>query len=243
MTSAIEVQALSRRFGTIRAVHAVSLQIRSGALHGLVGPNGAGKTTTLRCICGLVRPDEGIIRVAGHDAVRRPDEVRRTIGLMPQENCLYGDLSIRENLWFFARLFGLKRPVFDERVERLMHITRLARFMDRRADALSGGMYKKLALSCALLHRPPILILDEPTNGVDPVSRRELWELLYELVADGTTVLIATAYLDEAERCHQVTLLAEGTVVADGEPDRLTEAVRAASFEEAFLTYTRRVRS
>ena len=235
---AIQVQDLSRSFGTISALRGIDLEIEAGSLYGLIGPSGAGKSTALRCISGLVRPDRGHIEVFGHDPSTAPERVRETIGLMPQEHCLYGDLSIRENLWFFARLFGLSRAVFEERTERLMDITRLKRFMSRRADALSGGMYKKLALSCALLHRPPALLLDEPTNGVDPVSRRELWDLLYELVAEGTTVLVTTAYLDEAERCHQVALIADGLIVARGEPDELTRASGSGHFEDAFLHYT-----
>lgn len=238
MNVALTTRDLSRRFGSIEALRGVSFHVERSSLHGLIGPTGAGKTTALRCICGLVRPDGGTSQVLGRDPFRDAAQVRSSIGLMPQENCLYGDLSIRENLWFYARLFGLDRKTFGERSERLMHITRLGRFMDRRADALSGGMYKKLALSCALLHRPPILLLDEPTNGVDPVSRRELWDLLYELVDEGTTILVATAYLDEAERCHQVTLLARGAVVAEGEPIDLTQQVDAQGFEEAFLIYT-----
>lgn len=238
MKAAIAIRGLRRSFGPVVAVDALDLEVERGSLHGLIGPNGAGKTTTLRMVAGLVRPDAGAIEVMGADPVRRPDDVRERIGLMPQEQCLYGDLSISENLWFFGQLFGLDREAFRERVDRLMRVTRLGRFMDRRADALSGGMYKKLALACALLHRPPILLLDEPTNGVDPVSRRELWDLLYELVDEGMTVVTATAYLDEAERCHRVSLVSHGRLLTEGDPGELTRAVEAQSFEEAFLIYT-----
>ncbi len=240
MTTAIHTEGLRRYFGPRVAVDGLDLEVQQGALHGLIGPNGAGKTTTMRLISGLMLPDAGRIEVLGADPRREPDLVRERIGLMPQEQCLYGDLSIEENLRFFGRLFGLSRDQYRERVERLMEVTRLGRFMARRADALSGGMYKKLALACALLHRPPILLLDEPTNGVDPVSRRELWDLLYELVDEGTTVLVSTAYLDEAERCHRVTLLSDGRRVVEGDPVALTGAVAATSFEDAFLTYLER---
>ncbi|MEL6185609.1 MAG: ABC transporter ATP-binding protein [Myxococcota bacterium] len=238
MPAAIEVRGLVRRFGSRTALDGIDLVVPDGDLHGLIGPNGAGKTTTLRCICGLVGRDTGSVEVRGADPEEDPRQVRDVIGLMPQEHCLYGDLSIGENLSFFGRLFGLDRKTFRDRTARLMEITRLGPFWDRRASKLSGGMYKKLALSCALLHRPPMLLLDEPTNGVDPVSRRELWDLLYELGEEGTTVLVATAYLDEAERCHRTTLLSEGRVVATGEPFDLTREVGASSFEEAFLIYT-----
>ena len=237
--NAIEITDLGRRFGTVAALDGIDMTVRAAELHGLIGPNGAGKTTTVRCIAGLVRPDRGQVLVMGTDPEAAPEIVRHIIGLMPQEHCLYGDLSIGENLWFFGRLFGLERSTFRSRVDRLMDITRLGGFWNRRADALSGGMYKKLALSCALLHRPDVLLLDEPTNGVDPVSRRELWTLLYELVDDGSTVLVATAYLDEAERCHRVTLLADGRVVAAGDPLELTRASGEANFEAAFLAHTR----
>lgn len=235
---AIEAQSLERRFGAVRALNGVDLTIEDAELHGLVGPNGAGKTTTLRCISGLVRPDAGQVFVRGADPERSAAKVRELIGLMPQEHCLYGDLTIGENLLFFGRLFSIDKATFRNRVDRLMEITRLGRFWDRRADALSGGMYKKLALSCALLHRPPILLLDEPTNGVDPVSRRELWTLLYELVADGTTVLVATAYMDEAERCHRVSLLSNGAVVAAGDPVELARRAGEGTFESAFVNLT-----
>ena len=153
----------------------------------------------------------------------RRSRAREQLGLMPQQYSLYGDLSIAENLSFFARLFGLPTPTFKQRSERLLGITRLTRFVDRRADALSGGMYKKLALACALLHQPRVLLMDEPTNGVDPVSRRELWELIYELLADGMAVLVSTPYMDEAARCHRVGLLHEGQIIAEGVPSALSD--------------------
>ena len=185
----------------------------------------------MRAFSGLVDPTSGVVRVMGLDPTSRA--AREFIGLMPQRYALYGDLTIDENLSFFGDLFCVEPGAFRERRERLLAITRLAPFVDRRADALSGGMYKKLALACALLHSPPLLLLDEPTNGVDPVSRRELWALLHELVADGTTVLVTTPYMDEAERCHRVGILHEGQLLAEGDP--VAWAREHGSFENFFV--------
>lgn len=226
--SAIEITDLSRYYGHGTDVHAVrglSLSVEPGELYGLVGPDGAGKTTTIGCLAGLMKPTAGSVRILGEDPMGRGSTTRERLGLMPQEYSLYGDLTIAENLWFFGQLFGLKRSVFRERQARLLEITRLARFVDRRAEALSGGMYKKLALACALLHRPDVLLLDEPTNGVDPVSRRELWALIYDFVEDGMAVLLSTPYMDEASRCHRVGLMHEGRLIAEGVPGDLTDSL------------------
>lgn len=227
---ALEAHALVRSFGERKAVRGVELAVRPGELYGLVGPDGAGKSTTISCLAGLMRPTQGEVRVLGQDPMGRND-AREQLGLMPQQYSLYGDLTIAENLHFFGRLFGLTRRDYRERSERLLAITRLERFTERRADALSGGMYKKLALSCALLHRPRVLLLDEPTNGVDPVSRRELWELLYELLGEGIAVLVSTPYMDEAARCHRVGLLHEGTILAEGEPAQLAARLEDEVYE------------
>jgi ABC-2 type transport system ATP-binding protein len=228
---ALVARDLARRFGAVEALRGLSLTLQSGELYGLVGPDGAGKTTAVRAFAGLIDPDSGEVRVLGHDP--RTRAARELIGLMPQRYALYGDLTIDENLSFFAELFAVDPTEFSERRERLLHITRLAPFVDRRADALSGGMYKKLALSCALLHSPRLLLLDEPTNGVDPVSRRELWTLLHELVAAGTTILVTTPYMDEAERCHRVGVLHHGRLLAEGDPVRW--AREHGSFENFFI--------
>lgn len=222
---AFEVQELVRDYGTVHAVRGVSLAVEPGELYGLVGPDGAGKTTTIGCLAGLMRPTAGAVRILSQDPLARRSTARERLGLMPQEYSLYGDLSVGENLWFFAQLFALKPQVYRTRVERLLSITRLSRFIDRRASALSGGMYKKLALACALLHEPEVLLLDEPTNGVDPVSRRELWELIYEFVAAGMAVLITTPYMDEAARCHRVGLMHEGRLITTGPPGELTRSL------------------
>jgi ABC-2 type transport system ATP-binding protein len=220
--SAVVARGLRRDFGSVPAVRGLSLEVARGELLGLVGPDGAGKTTTMRMLAGLVRPTAGTVEVLGVDPFG-PDggRVREVLGLVPQENSLYGDLSVGENLTFFGELFGLSRAVFAERRARLFEITRLGPFVDRRASALSGGMYKKLALACALLHQPRVLLLDEPTNGVDPVSRRELWQLLYELVSRGMSIVLSTPSMDEAVRCHRVALVHEGRILLQGAPQAL----------------------
>ena len=218
---ALYARGLVRRFEGVEALRGVDLDVRRGELYGLIGPDGAGKTTTIRLLAGLMAPDAGEARVLGLDPLHGGSRVREALGLMPQQYSLYGDLTIGENLRFFGWLFCIDRARYRARTERLLQITRLAPFVDRRADALSGGMYKKLALACALLHQPEVLLLDEPTNGVDPVSRRELWELLHEFVHDGMTVLVSTPYMDEAERCHRVALIHRGRILAEGDPRAL----------------------
>jgi ABC-2 type transport system ATP-binding protein len=221
---------VTRSFGPTLALSDVSLNVKRGELFGLVGPDGAGKTTLIRALAGLIGVDRGEVRVLGADPLRDA-ALRDAMGVMPQHYSLYGDLSVGENLRFFSRLYSLSRKTYADRAERLLTLTRLAPFVDRRADALSGGMYKKLALACALLHEPEVLLLDEPTNGVDPVSRRELWQLLHEFVAEGMAVLISTAYMDEAARCHRVCMLYAGQVVAEGEPSRLVRELHVPVFE------------
>ncbi|WP_163867283.1 ABC transporter ATP-binding protein [Myxococcus eversor] len=233
----VSLEDVRRAFGAAQALKGVSLAVHTGEVYGLVGPDGAGKTTAIRLMAGLLLPDAGRVRMLGEDPADTRSSVRESLGLVPQRNTLYGDLSVDENLRFFSRLFGLSNQDFAERRERLLDITRLGRFTDRRADALSGGMYKKLALACALLHRPRVLLLDEPTNGVDPVSRRELWELLYGLVHEGMTLLVSTPYMDEAARCHRVGLLYSGELIAEGDPRELARqhGAAASNFEAVFL--------
>ncbi|HMA95298.1 MAG TPA: ABC transporter ATP-binding protein [Polyangiaceae bacterium] len=226
----LEADNVSRHFGEIRALSGVSLRVTKGQLFGLVGPDGAGKTSLIRALSGLIDVDTGEIRVFGKNPLRDAS-LRDRMGVMPQHYSLYGDLSIAENLKFFADLYCLSRREYQNRCERLLELTRLAPFVERRADALSGGMYKKLALACALLHEPAVLLLDEPTNGVDPVSRRELWQLLYQFAADGMAILISTAYMDEVSRCHQVCLLHQGRVIADGTPQDLVRQMALPVFE------------
>jgi ABC-2 type transport system ATP-binding protein len=228
---ALQAEALVRRFGATLALDALSFTVDAGQLFGLVGADGAGKTTAIRALAGLITLDAGRALVLGRDPAQGGAAVRESLGLMPQQASLYPDLSVGENLRFFARLYCLPRALFRERSSRLLDITRLGPFLDRRADALSGGMYKKLALACALLHRPEVLLLDEPTNGVDPVSRRELWALLYEFVHDGMTVLLSTPYMDEAERCHRVGLINHGRLLLAGEPRALLATFEDETYE------------
>jgi ABC-2 type transport system ATP-binding protein len=217
----LRTEALSRRFGAVVALRSLDLAIGRGEIYGLVGPDGAGKTTAMRLVAGVIGPSAGRVLVQGQDPLGSESRVRDILGYMPQQYSLYGDLTVAENLRFFGSVFSLRRSDFESRKARLLHITRLERFEDRRADALSGGMYKKLALACALLHRPELLALDEPTNGVDPVSRREFWDLLRDLVADGMTILLSTPYMDEAARCHRVGLMHQGRLLLEGEPQAL----------------------
>ena len=229
---ALEANGLRKRFGAVEALQGLSFTVAAGELYGLVGPDGAGKTTAIRALAGLLDPDQGEARVLGRDP-RRGAGVREALGLMPQQYSLYRDLTVAENLRFFGRLYVLPRREFEERSGRLLAITRLEPFLDRRADALSGGMYKKLALACALLHEPRVLLLDEPTNGVDPVSRRELWALLHRFVDGGMTVVVSTPYMDEAERCGRVGLIHRGRLLLDGAPRTLM-----AGLEEELLAVT-----
>ena len=236
----LSARSLSRAFGQNQALDGLSLELHAGEMYGLVGPDGAGKTTTMRILAGMMSADGGEVQVLGMDPRSTKPELRTAVGYMPQQYSLYGDLTVAENLHFFSRMFCLGKAEFLQRRERLLGITRLAPFTDRRADALSGGMYKKLALACALLPRPRLLLLDEPTNGVDPVSRRELWALLFELCADGMAVLVSTPYMDEAARCHQVGLMDHGRLVLAGEPSALLEAYSPVeqNFEDVFLAVT-----
>lgn len=216
---------LTRRFGPLTAVDELSFAVAKGEVFGLVGPDGAGKTTTLRMLCGLMDPDSGEATVAGYKVREKLDSVKDAIGYMAQRFGLYGDLSVEENMDFYADLFGI---LGDERValkNRLLEMTRMTPFRDRPAAKLSGGMKQKLSLMCTLLHKPEILFLDEPTNGVDPVSRRDFWEILQELVRNGLTVVVTTAYLDEAERCDRVGLMNKGRLVRCDTPAALKAAI------------------
>src|SRR5580658_8968112 len=221
----IEASDLKRSFKARVAVDGLSLCVGAGEIYGLVGPDGAGKTTTLRMLAGLLDPSGGSVRLVGLDPFGKDASVRETLGYMPQQYSLYGDLTVAENLAFFREMFCLPRDAFRKRRERLLAITRLAEFKDRRAEALSGGMYKKLALSCALLNEPKVLLLDEPTNGVDPVSRREFWDLLHEFLAEGMAILLTTPYMDEAARCHRAGMLLEGKLLEEGRPSEMLAAL------------------
>ena len=219
--AAVEARGLTRRFGALTAVAGATFEVGSGELFGLVGPDGAGKTTTLRMLAGVLPPSEGDATVAGHSVTADPDAVRPHIAYMAQRFGLYEDLTVRENLDFYADLYRVPKPERPARLERLYAFSSLGEFEDRLAGNLSGGMKQKLSLSCALIHRPEVLLLDEPTFGVDPISRRDLWLILHEMVAEGVTVIVSTAYLDEAERCDRVAFLHQGAVIALDAPAAL----------------------
>ena len=239
MDPIIETHDLTRRFGDIIAVDHLNLAVAPGEIFGLVGPDGAGKTTTLRMLCSLVDPTEGSARVAGHDVVREPQAVKDRIGYMAQRFGLYLDLSVQENMNFYADLFGIIGSERAKLAEQLLRMTRMEPFRERQAGRLSGGMKQKLALMCTLLHRPQILFLDEPTNGVDPVSRRDFWAILYQLLKEGITILMATAYLDEAERCNRVGLMHRGKLIRCDAPEALKQASGGANMEAVFVQTVR----
>lgn len=210
---AIVVSGLTKSFPGVRAVNRLSFEVAPGEIFGLVGPDGAGKTTTLRMLAGVLPPDEGAARVAGCDVGRDPEGVKNHISYMPQRFGLYEDLTVEENIRFYADLFGVPRHAREERAARLLAASGMSQFRYRLAGKLSGGMKQKLGLTCALIHRPQVILLDEPTTGVDPVSRRDFWRILYGLLAEGVTILTSTAYLDEAERCHRLALLHRGRLL------------------------------
>ena len=227
----IESKSLTRTFRQTRAVDALDLSIRRGEIFGLVGPDGAGKTTTLRLLAGLLDITEGSLFVDGHDLSSHAETIKPLIGYMAQQFSLYSELTVLENLAFFADIFDVMGEVRRERVERLMTFARLTEFEDRRAAHLSGGMQKKLALACTLIHEPKILLLDEPTTGVDQVSRREFWDILTDLYLAGTTIVISTPYMDEADRCSRVGLIYHGRLVICDEPRRIRRMVEGETIE------------
>src|SRR3990172_3980971 len=220
---ALELDTVTKTYDKVVALRDLSMQIEAGEMFGLIGPDGAGKTTAIRLMCGLLKPNGGRLRVLGRDPVKEHLQVTETLGYLSQRFSLYGDLSIDENIAFFAEIHGLslRDRAIRERRERLLELTQLTPFRTRLAEQLSGGMKQKLALACTLVHEPRIILLDEPTTGVDPVSRREFWKLLSEFLAQGITILMATPYLDEAERCSRVALLHAGGALAVDTPAAL----------------------
>lgn len=227
----IETQALTRDFNGTQAVNGLDLSIQRGELFGLVGPDGAGKTTTLRLLAGLLDITDGAATVAGFDLGQQPESIKPKIGYMAQRFSLYGELSVLENLTFFAELYDVHAAEIAERKERLLSFAGLTEFKDRWAVHLSGGMQKKLALACTLIHDPDILLLDEPTTGVDPISRREFWDILTELHLDGTTIVVSTPYMDEADRCSMVGLMYAGQMVVCAPPQEIRAQIEGDLIE------------
>ncbi len=228
--SIVVAENLTRKFGEVTAVDRLNIEIAEGEIFALVGPDGAGKTTTMRLLCGLMNPTEGRAIVTGLDVAKSPDEVKDHIGYMAQKFGLYQDLTVQENMDFYADLFGILGQEREDLSNNLLKMTRMEPFRDRQAGKLSGGMKQKLALMCTLLHKPKVLFLDEPTNGVDPVSRRDFWAILYSLVREGLTVMVATAYLDEAERANRVGMMHLGKLIRCDKPSALRAELKEACY-------------
>jgi ABC-2 type transport system ATP-binding protein len=231
VTDAIRTEALTKSFDGVKAVDGLTLNVAEGEIFGLVGPDGAGKTTTMRLLTAIMEPTSGEAWVAGHHIVKEAEAVKEDIGYMSQRFGLYPDLTVMENIDFYADIYGLPRRGRAERIDRLLAFSNLTPFKKRLAGNLSGGMKQKLGLACALIHTPKVLFLDEPTNGVDPVSRRDFWRILYQLLRERVTIFISTAYLDEAERAHRVGLLHRGRLLAVGTPDEVKRLMRGTILE------------
>jgi ABC-2 type transport system ATP-binding protein len=232
---AVETRDLTRRFGSITAVDHLSLRIATGEVFGLLGPNGSGKTTTIRMLCGLLDPTAGTARVAGVEVTEAPEQVKTRIGYMSQRFGLYEDLTVAENLDFYAGIYGLSREARRQRTDELLGYLGLERRLHQLAGTLSGGWKQRLSLACAMLHRPALLFLDEPTAGVDPAARRSFWRTIHEIARTGTTVLVTTHYMDEAERCGRLAMMSGGHLIALGTPAEVAAQVGGATLEDAFV--------
>lgn len=233
--TSIKVDQLKKSFGALQALKGVTFNFDGGKIHGVIGPEGAGKTTLMRIILGLLKPAGGKVSFIQDDRIISFEDIRHSISYMPERQSLYPELSIDEHLVFFSKLYQISSNEYQNRRKELLNITKLEQFIDRPAAQLSGGMYKKLGLMCALLRAPEIILLDEPTNGVDPISRRELWDLLYSLLEKKMLIIMTTAYMDEAERCSVVHLMEAGKVIAEGEPEELLQKQQAHNFNELFF--------
>ncbi|MFZ5814196.1 MAG: ABC transporter ATP-binding protein [Bacillota bacterium] len=244
MSLAIETRELTRRFGSFTAVDRVSLQLEQGVVMGLLGPNGAGKTTLIRLLLGLLEPSEGEGRVLGHDLRREAEAIRRQAGYMSQRFSLYNDMTALENLRFYGQIYGLTSAELAARQEELLTWAGLVEQQGSLAGELSGGLRQRLAFACAILHRPPLLLLDEPTSGVDAVSRRKFWDLIYGLADQGTTVLVTTHYMEEAEYCDRLAMILAGRLVATGTPAELRAAYgNGGGLDQVFVNLATAARS
>ncbi len=233
MSALIEATDLHKSFGHTLAVNGVSLSVRAGEAYGLVGPDGAGKTTTLRLLVGALSLDAGAVRVGGYDVARQTEQARAGVGYLAQRFSLYGDLTVVENLRFFGQVRGVSGTALDRRAAELLKFVGLTGFETRRADQLSGGMKQKLGLACALVHQPKVLLLDEPTGGVDPVTRQDFWQLIIRLLADGAAVVVSTPYMDEAVRCNRLGFMHSGRLLTEGSPRELTATMSGRVLELA----------
>lgn len=229
MDTIIKIENLKRSYVDIIAVNGVSYSVAQGEMFGLVGPDGAGKTTTIRMLIGLLKPDSGAATVLGYDIITQKNKIKDEIGYLSQRFSLYGDLTIDENIEFFADIHGVKN--YKVRRNELLEFTRLTPFRDRLADKLSGGMKQKLALACTLIHKPKIIFLDEPTTGVDPVSRRDFWKILSNLLKEGITIFMTTPYLDEAERCNRIALMNDGEIISLDSPKNIKASLKEQVLE------------
>ena len=228
---AVKAENLSKAFGSLMAVNHLNLSVKRGEIFGLVGPDGAGKTTIMRMLSGILPPTEGEGWVLDHSITREAEPLKEKIGYMSQRFALYGDLTVLENINFYADLYDVPKKERSQRIDLLLGFSNLVPFQNRLAQNLSGGMKQKLGLACALVHTPDILFLDEPTNGVDPVSRRDFWRILYDLLKEGVTIFVSTAYLDEAERCHRIGLMFQGNLLSVGTPDEIKSLLKGEVWE------------
>lgn len=233
---AVEIDHLSKRFGDFIAVNDISLNVGKGEIFGFLGPNGAGKSTTIRILCGLLAPSQGRASVNGFDVASQPEQVKQSIGYMSQKFSLYDDLMVEENLEFFCGVYGVRKDIRAERIESALSMADLLDKRSMKTSLLPGGWKQRLALGAAILHDPPILFLDEPTSGVDPIARRKFWDLIDDLSQAGRTVFVTTHYMDEAEYCHRIALLYKGKAVAMDSPRALKRQMNVRSMEEVFIT-------
>lgn len=241
--ASIEVSDLTKKFGRFTAVDRVSFRVRKGEIFGFLGPNGAGKSTTIRMLCGIIRPTSGTGSVGGFSITSQPDEIKKIIGYMSQRFTLYQDLTVEENIDFHGGIRRLTRPLKNERREWVLKMAGLRGRENSLTRELAGGWKQRLSLGCAILHRPQILFLDEPTASVDPVSRKDFWDLIYQLSEEGTTVFVTSHYLDEVERCHRLAILYSGKIIAEGSPRELKEKFAGkedSTLEEVFLSAIKR---
>ncbi len=239
MTTAIAVKDLTRRFGSFTAVDSISFEVQGGEVFGFLGANGAGKTTAIKMLIGLLAPSSGEATVGGFDVATQADEVRRHIGYMSQRFSLYEDLTVRENITLYGGIYGLSDAAIRDRGDRLISELQLDASRDERVDSLPLGWKQKLAFSVAMLHEPAVVFLDEPTGGVDPITRRQFWEMIYTVAERGTTVLVTTHYLDEAEYCDRISIMVDGRIAAMGTPAAVKQEFGAATLDEVFVHLVR----